>query len=272
MKVGIIGLGNMGGTIAEALITSEVIQDSELVVSTRQQETLDLFLDKLPEKVIATTLDNKLLVSQADVVILAVKPTILFGVLEEIRLLISESTVLVSIVAGIEISQIEAAVGGNVKVVRAMPNVALMVNAGMTALCHNSFVTQDELVFVQQLFQSCGLVEVVKESLMDAVTAVSGSSPAYIFLIIEAMIDGAVLEGLPRQQASIMAVQSVFGAAKMVGELKEHPAVLKDKVTSPGGTTIAALAKLEATGVRDAIIESMRICVKRSREIREEIL
>jgi pyrroline-5-carboxylate reductase len=142
------------------------------------------------------------------------------------------------------------AVGREIKVVRAMPNVALMVNAGMTALCHNPLVSVADLDFVKQIFIGCGLVEVVKETLMDAVTAVSGSSPAYIFLILEAMIDGAVLSGLARQQATSMAVQSILGAAKMMEELNEHPAVLKDKITSPGGTTIAALAKLESAGVR----------------------
>ena len=266
-KVGIIGSGNMGGAIAKGILRQNVISDSEFMISGIDQTELDRFTNDLPDHNFEVTTDNCKLAKSVEVIILAIKPIVFSKVLNEIKNSITPETVLVSIAAGVSIKDIEEQIGFPVKVVRAMPNVPLLVNCGMTALCQNSLVTEQNLELVNSIFNGCGLVEHTGEYLMDAVTAVSGSSPAYVFMFIEAMADGAVLEGIPRPTAYRMAAQSVMGAAKMVLDLELHPAVLKDMVTSPGGTTIEAVAKLEQGGLRSTVIEAMRSCAQKSREM-----
>lgn len=174
--------------------------------------------------------------------------------------------IVVSIAAGQPISNIEAILG-KIKLVRAMPNTPALVGAAMSALCPNDKVTAEEVKLIESLFNSFGRAEVVPESMMDAVVGVSGSSPAYVYMFIEAMADAAVADGMPRTQAYKFAAQSVYGAAKMVLETNTHPGVLKDAVCSPGGTTIAAVAKLEEKGLRDAVISAQRCCVAKSKDM-----
>ena len=177
---------------------------------------------------------------------------------------------IVSIAAGKTIAAIEDSFGKPVKLVRAMPNTPALVGESMSALCVNQNVTPEELKEVQALFNSFGKSEVISESLMDAVIGVSGSSPAYVYMFIEAMADAAVADGMPRAQAYKFAAQSVYGSAKMVLETGKHPGELKDAVCSPAGTTIEAVAALEAGGFRNTVISAQRACSQKSRDMSAE--
>ena len=204
---------------------------------------------------------------RSDILFLAVKPGKFDEVIPRISKHIKSNCVVVSIAAGKTISAIETAFGRKIKLVRAMPNTPALVGEAMSALCANDAVTSAELAQVQELFNSFGKSEIVPESMIDAVVGVSGSSPAYVYMFIEAMADAAVADGMPRAQAYKFAAQSVYGAAKMVLETGEHPGALKDAVCSPGGTTIEAVAALEKGGFRDAVITAQRACSQKSRDM-----
>ena len=202
---------------------------------------------------------------KADILFLAVKPNMYAQVIEEIKDEVKEETVIVAIAAGKDIATIEGLFGKKVKVVRSMPNTPALVGEAMSAICHNDLVTKEELEDVKAIFNSIGKAEIVGEYLMDAVTGVSGSSPAYVYMFIEAMADAAVLGGMPRNLAYEFAAQSVLGAAKMVLETGMHPGALKDMVTSPAGTTIEAVAELERKGMRSAVISAVDKCITKSK-------
>ena len=187
--------------------------------------------------------------------------------IQEIRDTVREDQILVSIAPGKTLSWLEETFARPLKIVRAMPNTPAMVKAGMTALCPNSRVTKEELLAVQNLFGGFSETEVTPEALMDVVTAVSGSSPAYVFLFLEAMADAAVAGGMPRNQAYRFAAQAVLGSAKMVLDTGKHPGELKDMVCSPAGTTIQAVRVLEEKGFRSAVFEAMEACMKQSRSM-----
>ena len=210
---------------------------------------------------------NQAAVSAADIIFLCVKPNVLYNVIDEIKNDVSENTLIISIAAGQSIEAIENAFGKKIKLIRVMPNTPALVGEGMSALSPNANVTDAELETALTLFNSLGKAEVVPEKLMDAVTAVSGSSPAYVFMFIEAMADAAVMGGMPRSQAYTFAAQSVLGSAKMVLETGKHPGELKDMVCSPAGTTIEAVAVLEDMGLRAAVIEAMRACIEKSQDM-----
>ena len=172
---------------------------------------------------------------------------------------------IVMIAAGQTIAVNEARFGRNIKIVRAMPNTPALVGEGMAALCANSYVTGEEKDEVREIFESFGKAEFVAENMMDVVAGVSGSSPAYVYMFIEALADGAVLQGMPRQQAYTFAAQAVLGSARMVLETGMHPGALKDMVCSPGGTTIEAVASLEQDGLRAAVIRAVDVCTEKSK-------
>ena len=197
----------------------------------------------------------------ADLVLLAVKPIVMPSVLEQIAPVIREDQIIVSIAVGLTIESYVQALGEYRKIVRAMPNTPAAVQAGMTAFSFGAQVTEAEQKLVLDLFALAGGTAVLPERLMNAVSALTGSSPAYVYMFIEAMADGACWAGIPRAQAYQMAAQAVLGAAKMVLETGKHPAQLKDDVCSPGGTTIRAVAELEQRGMRSAVIEAMKSCV-----------
>lgn len=211
--------------------------------------------------------DNKTLAKWADILFLAVKPNVIYSVIDEIKKEVNPNTIIVSIAAGQSIEKIEKAFGKKIKLVRVMPNTPALVGEGMSALVPNSNLAEDELAVICNIFKVLGKAEIVSESMMDAVTAVSGSSPAYIFMIIEAMADGAVMGGLPRDKAYTFAAQAVLGSAKMVLETGTHPAELKDSVCSPAGTTIEAVKVLEERGLRSAVIEAMQACMEKSKKL-----
>lgn len=205
--------------------------------------------------------------ASSDIIVLAVKPNIYQYVLNEMRDYIKDSHVIVSIAAGISIDFIESCITKPVKVVRAMPNTPALVNEGMTALAKNMAVSDEEFQSVIKLFKSVGIAEIVDETLMGVVTGISASSPAYIYMIIEAMADGAVLHGMPRDKAYIFAAQAVLGSARMVLETGKHPGELKDMVCSPGGTTIEAVAMLERKSIRSAIIDAVDACIMKNQKM-----
>ena len=200
--------------------------------------------------------------------ILAVKPQYYTQVITEIAPLVTGEQLIITIAPGQTLSSLSERFGSNdLKIIRTMPNTPAMVGAGITACTPNGNVTSDELAYVRKILGGFGLSEVISENLMDAVVSVSGSSPAYVFMFIEAMADAAVADGMPRAQAYRFAAQAVMGSAKMVLETGKHPGELKDMVCSPAGTTIEAVRVLEEKGLRSAVIEAMKACTERSRSL-----
>lgn len=264
MKLGFIGAGNMAQAIIGGIIDNGFVSKSDIIASAATNETINKVAEKFG---IETTLDNKE-IAIADILFLAIKPVYYKQVIDEIKdLPVKDSQIIITVAAGKTIEWVEDAFGGVRKIVRTMPNTPALVGEGITAVCPNRNVTEKELVTVLSLLETFGKAEVVKESMMDAVVAVSGSSPAYVFMFIEAMADAAVAEGMPRAQAYQFAAQSVLGSAKMVLETGLHPGKLKDMVCSPAGTTIEAVRVLEKTGFRSSVMECMKACADKSRNM-----
>ncbi|MGO1369456.1 MAG: pyrroline-5-carboxylate reductase [Senegalia sp. (in: firmicutes)] len=262
--LGFIGGGNMGQAMIGGIIESKIFNPEDIMVSDLNDNLLKKVEDKYGVK---TTNDNKELVKHADIIVLAVKPHICDIVIKGIKNDISEDTLVVSIAAGKSIGQLEESFEKNVKIIRVMPNTPALVGKAMSAISSNENVSKDELSQITDIFESFGEAELVDEKLMDVVVGTSGSSPAYVYMFIEAIADGAVLEGMPRDKAYKMAAQSVLGAAEMVLKTGMHPGELKDMVCSPGGTTIEAVRTLEEKGFRSAVIEAVRNCTNKSRNL-----
>ncbi|MDO4753834.1 MAG: pyrroline-5-carboxylate reductase [Bacillota bacterium] len=261
MKIGFIGCGNMACAMMEGMVRSSLVHAGEIMATALDLSKRKAFADGLG---IRLTADSCEVAAYADVLFLAVKPHQYASVIEKISDAIRPQSIVVSIAPGFTLEQLELKFGKQVKLVRTMPNTPATVGEGMTAMCSNAHVTPEEIERVAALLKCFGKAEQVEEHQMDAVVAVSGSSPAYAFMMMEAMADAAVLHGLPRDKAYVFAAQALLGAAKMVLELGEHPASLKDKVCSPGGTTIEAVKKLEERGFRSAIMEAMQACAEKS--------
>lgn len=261
MKLGFIGAGNMAQAIIGGVLKAGLLPKEEIMASDAMAETAEKVQEKFG---IRTTTDNKE-VAKAQIIFLAIKPVFCEGAIKSIREEISGDQVIVSIVAGKTLDWLMKTFGGTKKIVRTMPNTPALVGEGITAVCPNEHVTEKELGSVCGILKSFGKAEVISEHLMDAVVAVSGSSPAYVFMMIEAMADAAVAEGMPRAQAYQFAAQSVLGSAKMVLETGKHPAELKDMVCSPAGTTIDAVKVLEEKGFRSALMDAMEACAKKSK-------
>ncbi|WZL73936.1 pyrroline-5-carboxylate reductase [Clostridiaceae bacterium 35-E11] len=260
-RISFIGGGNMGGAILGGILHANLMAPENIVVSDVNEKNLAFLADTYKVK---TTKNNQEAAKTADILILAVKPNIYGKVIASIKEWVKDETIIVTIAAGINIEYVEKSFEKKVKVIRTMPNTPAFVGAGMTAICHNEMVTKEELDDVVQIFESFGKVELIEEKLMDAVPAVSGSSPAYVFMFIEALGDGAVRSGIPREQAYRMAAQAVLGSAKMVLESGKHPGALKDMVCSPAGTTIEAVHTLEQNNFRGAVMEAMESCTKKA--------
>lgn len=263
MKLGFIGCGNMASAIIGGIIKSGLYAGEDIIAS-------DTLHDKLRETGkrlgINTTVNNKDAAS-AEIVILSVKPAYLYNVIDEIKDTVTENTLVISIAAGQSIERITNAFGKKVKLIRVMPNTPALVGEGMAAVAKSNAADNGDVTKAVKIFESCGKAEVVAESLIDAVTAVSGSSPAYVFMFIEAMADAAVRAGMPRAQAYTFAAQAVKGSAQMVLDTGLHPGVLKDQVCSPAGTTIEAVAVLEDKGFRASVMEAMKVCVDKSKSM-----
>lgn len=262
--LGFIGCGNMAKAMLKGILDKGTYKKDEIIVSRRNEETLEQIQK---EYGVMVTSDNTEVARRADVLILAVKPYQFEDVIPEIAPYVSTDTLVVSIAAGQSISNIEKLFGKTIKLVRTMPNTPALVLAGASGMCFNDNVTSDEQAEAVSLFECFGIVAVVSESMIDTVIGVSGSSPAYVFMFIEAMADAAVADGMPRKQAYRLAAQTVYGSAKMVLETGKHPGELKDMVCSPGGTTIEAVRVLEEKGLRSAVIEGQKACVRKAREM-----
>ena len=263
MKLGFIGCGNMATAIIKGIIENGMVAASDILAS----DALEAALKKAEEMGIHTTLNNQEVVAKSDIVVFAVKPQYIGSVIDEIKDVMPSEKLIISIVAGKTIDWYEKKFGKEIKLIRTMPNTPALVGEGMTAACKNINVTKEELNEALELLRCFGKVQVVGENLMDVVVAVSGSSPAYVFMFIEAMADAAVADGMPRAQAYEFAAQSVMGSAKLMLETGLHPGVLKDMVCSPGGTTIEAVRVLEEKGMRSAVIEAMKACARKSKEL-----
>lgn len=262
MKIGFIGCGNMGTAMIKGILESGMLQPSELMASALSMATRQKIKNELKIQLADT---NQAVVEFADIVFLAVKPQYYEQVITEIRDTADERQIFVSIAPGRTLEWLDGMFGKPVKLVRTMPNTPAMVKEGMTAYCVGEQVTEQEKQEIARICGCFGQAEEVGEQLMDVVTAVSGSSPAYVFLLIEAMADAAVLDGMPRDKAYKFASQAVLGSAKMVLQTGMHPGELKDMVCSPGGTTIEAVRVLEEKGLRSSIFEAMGACVKKSK-------
>ena len=260
-KIGFIGSGNMAGAMISGLIRSDISRPGNIMASNRTELKLE---NLKSEYNIHTTLDNKEVAEFADILVLSIKPNKIKEVINEIKTYIKEDHIIVSIVAGVSIESIQDLFQRKLKIARAMPNIPAIVAEGMTGLCHNSLVTENEMKSIVKIFNSFGNVEVLDEELMDVVTAVSASSPALVYMFIEALADGAVLKGLSREKAYRMVSQAVLGSAKMVLDTDCHPGQLKDRVCSAGGTTIEAIYSLEKKGFRGHVIEAIDKCTEKS--------
>ncbi len=264
MKISFIGAGNMGSAIIGGILKSQLAKSEDISVSDKSKEKI---MALAAEYDINIYVNNKDCLD-CDILFLCVKPNVIYSVIDEIAPFINPQTVIVSIAAGQSLTKLMTAFKNtDVKLVRVMPNTPALVGEGMSALCATQSVTDSELEGVCSILRSFGRAEIVSESLMDTVTAVSGSSPAYVFMFIEAMADAAVKGGMQRDIAYKFAAQSVLGSAKMVLETQKHPGELKDMVCSPGGTTIDAVTVLEREGMRNAVIKAMQACIEKSKSL-----
>lgn len=264
MKIGFIGLGNMAKAIIGGMLDQEIVRAEDIIGTAKTEETMTAVRETYGIGIRKSSVE---VAKEAETLILAVKPQFFTEVIGQIRDVVPEVTLIVSIAAGKSMEWIEDAFGRKIKLVRCMPNTPALVGAGCTGVCVNSRVSEEETAYSIKLMESFGRASLVPEHLMDAVGAVSGSSPAYVFMFIEAMADAAVAAGMPRKQAYEFAAQAVYGSAKLVLETGRHPGELKDMVCSPAGTTIQGVRVLEERGMRGAIIDALAATVEQSKKL-----
>ncbi|SHK56637.1 pyrroline-5-carboxylate reductase [Clostridium cavendishii DSM 21758] len=264
MKIGFIGCGNMGKAMLGGIIKSGKVKNDDIMASAKSQNTIDKIKREFNVK---TTLNNREVVVESNIIILAVKPYLYNSVIDEIKDIMDESKIIITIAAGITIDGVIKRFGKKIKVIKTMPNTPALVCEGMTAICHNENVTIEEKNSVIDLFKAFGKVEELEEKDFYAFTALCGSSPAYVFMFVEAMADAAVKQGIPRKKAYSLAAQAVLGSAKMILETEKHPGELKDAVCSPGGTTIEAVLELEKSGFRSSVINAMNKCEEKAKKM-----
>ncbi len=262
-KIGFVGVGAMGSALLKGLINGGVNPD-KIIATDVTEDKLHEAAGKYGFEAVADAIDVAV---AARIIFLAVKPQDMKNMLKSIASAVTDEHLLVSVAAGISTKDIEKRFDCNVGVIRVMPNTPCLVAEGAMALSGGKNVRDEDLKLVSSWLAEIGMVRVVPEKLMDAVTGLSGSGPAYVYSFIEALSDGGVLAGLPRELAAELAVQTVLGSAKMVMETGMHPAVLREMVTSPGGTTAAGLLELEAGGVRTAAIKAVHAAAERSKEL-----
>ena len=264
MRIGFIGLGNMATAIIGGLLAQGIVEPGDIVGSAKTAATRER---RAAELGIAVTADNVEVARQADVLVLAVKPVFFPEVVAEVRGAVDDGTLVVSIAAGLTLEGIEGLFGKPVRLIRCMPNTPALVGEGCTAVCPGPRATAEDEALVLRLMGACGTASVIPERLMDAASAVAGSSPAFVFMFIEALADGAVAAGMPRAQAVEFAAQAVAGSARLLLETGRHPGELKDMVCSPGGTTIEGVAALEAGAFRAAVMEAVAACVEKAQRL-----
>ena len=266
--IGFLGAGNMAAALIKGLLGAAVVRADQIIASDVKRERL-LHLEEIHK--IRTTIDNRQLVHGVDVLVLSVKPQVIDRVLQEVSRDIRPETLVVSIAAGVPIEALQARLPAETRVVRTMPNTPATVLAGATALSAGTHASEEDVETARVLFEAVGRTVVLDEALLDAVTGLSGSGPAYIMLIIEALADGGVKVGLHRDTALLLAAQTVYGSAKLLLDTGEHPGRLKDMVTSPGGTAIAGLHTLESGALRKTLIDAVEQATRRAAELGAEM-
>ena len=264
-----LGCGNMAEALVRGLISAKIAEPSQLIATARRPERAE---ELQKSYAIRTLTDNVQACRDADVILLCVKPQALDKVLTQIAPAIDSRKLVISIAAGVPIAALERKLGAGARIVRAMPNTPALVGMGACAVAPGEHATEGDLQLATSLFNAVGITTVVEESLLDAVTGLSGSGPAYIFLIIEALSDAGVKVGLPRYTALKLAAQTVLGSAQLLIQTHAHPGQLKDQVTSPGGTAIAGLHTLEAGGLRTTLINAVEAATRRAKELGEQFL
>ncbi|HEU5321680.1 MAG TPA: pyrroline-5-carboxylate reductase [Methylomirabilota bacterium] len=263
-RVGFVGAGNMGEALIKGLVQAGLVPPADVAAAdVRADRTRDL----ARQYGIRAAAGNADLVGGSDVVVLAVKPQIMGAVLREIAPALTPGHLVISIAAGVATSTLRGVLGPDVRLIRVMPNTPALVLEGATAIARGPGLAADDLHTAEQIFGAVGRVVVLDEELMDAVTGLSGSGPAYVAVVIESLADGGVKMGLDRATAMTLATQTVLGAARLLAETGLHPGALKDMVSSPGGTTIAGIAALEEGGIRTALIRAVERATLRSREL-----
>lgn len=263
-KIGFLGAGNMAEALIRGLLKTGLVRPEAIFASDVRPDRIEELGSRYGIQPLS---DNTLLVQRADVVILAVKPQVIQAVVEEIRSAVTPETLFISIAAGVDTATLRPLLPGRTRLIRTMPNTPALVLEGATAIARADDLEPGDLEIAQEIFSAVGKVVVLDEALLDAVTGLSGSGPAYVALIIEALADGGVKAGLDRQTAMTLSVQTVLGAARLLLETGSHPGQLKDMVASPGGTTIAGIHALEEGGLRHALISAVERATLRSKEL-----
>lgn len=264
LTIGFLGAGKMATALAKGFINAGLSTPERIIASDPFDSARNYFSKETGAK---TTNSNSEVVQFANILVLAVKPGNVSELLAEIRGSFTEKQLLISIAAGVTIAKLEAGLGEKARVIRVMPNTPALVGSSATAFALGKSATAEDGKLAEKLFSSVGIAFQLKESLLDAVTGLSGSGPAYVYLIIDALSDGGVAAGLPRDVATKLAAQTVLGSAQMVLETGQHPGVLKDMVTSPGGTTIEGLHELEKGKVRGSFIDAVRAASEKSKKL-----
>jgi len=269
-KIGFIGSGNMGEAMIGGLIDSGAAEPANISCSDVREDALKEIEARFG---VSTSTSNIEVADSADIIILAIKPQIMVPVLQEIKDCLDMSKIIISIAAGVPLAAIETCLNKTLRLIRVMPNVAVSVREGAAAVAAGDHTLKEDIDLAMEIFDSLGKSIFLKENnLMDAVTGLSGSGPAYIFMIVDALADAGVKVGLSRPDALLLASQTILGAAKMLIETKEHPGQLKDSVTSPGGTAIAGLHTLEKGGLRTTLINAVEAATERSLELGEMMI
>ena len=267
-SIGFVGAGNMAEAMIRGLLRGEVFKPKQVTASAPREERQRELADKYG---IRATADNREAARQS-IVVLSVKPQILSRVLDEVAEAISAESLVISIAAGVPVAAIQSKLRPGTRVVRAMPNTPALVDAGATAIARGEHARESDLEDAKRIFDAVGITVVLDESLLDAVTGLSGSGPAYVFLILEALSDAGVKVGLSRRTSQLLAAQTLLGSAKLLIETNEHPGRLKDMVTSPGGTAITGLHTLEHGGLRTTLMNAVEAATRRSKELGEALL
>jgi pyrroline-5-carboxylate reductase len=263
-RVAVLGAGKMGGILLQAFVRSGLFSVDQIAATVAHE----LRAEALSKQIgLAVTTDNRKAVEGADIVLLAVKPTQVVQLVREISSPMKSGALVLSIAASVKTGAIEEALGGSAAVIRAMPNTPAMLGAGITALCRGVFASDEQLALAQKIFATVGRTVVVDERHMDAVTGLSGSGPAFLYIIIESLAEAGVNVGLPREIATQLAAQTAYGAARMVLETGSHPALLKDEVTTPAGCTVDGILELEEGGLRVTLIKAVKRATERAREL-----
>jgi pyrroline-5-carboxylate reductase len=264
LRVALLGTGKMGGILVQGFLRAGLLQPEQIFATVAHEARAESLSKQLG---VAVTTNNLEAAREANVILLGVKPLQIADVVREIKPGIAAGTLVISFAASVKTRAIEDEVDGEVAVIRAMPNTPSMVGAGIAALCRGRFVSDAQMEIAQKIFATVGRTVVVDEKHMDAVTGLSGSGPAFLYIIIEALAEAGVNVGLPRDVATLLAAQTTFGSAKMVLETGAHPALLKDEVTTPGGCTVDGILELEAGGLRITLLKAVKRATERAREL-----